>query len=86
METQSLGDRLRKELAHMADGTVALVENPVEMKTVAAMRDMDKEAQFRCLVLAQAMVDGLVSDNEVEAASKAGRDALLALADRLAEA
>lgn len=84
MAIHSLGDRLRQELAQIEPGTVVFVEDPIGLEVVALTRDMDKEDQFRCLVLAQAIVEGSLSVAEANAAVAAGRETVLALADRLA--
>lgn len=84
MEIQTLGDRLRQELAQIEPGTVVLVEDPIGLEIVALTRDMDKENQFRCLVVAQAIIEGSLSVAEANAAVAAGSDAVCALADRLA--
>lgn len=84
MEIQTLGDRLRQELAQIEPGTVVFVEDPIGLEVVELTRDMDKEDQFRCLVLGRAIVEGSLSVAEANAAVAAGRDAVLALADRLA--
>lgn len=86
MATQSLGDRLRQELAQMGAGSVVLADvgDTMALEVIALTRDMDKKDQFRCLVLGQAIVDGSLSVAEANAAAAAGYEAVLALADRLA--
>jgi hypothetical protein len=84
MAIQSLGDRLKKELAQIESGTVVIVEEPIQIRVMTAMRDMDKDDQFRSLVVARGMVEGTVSTAEVNAAAKDGPEAVRALADRLA--
>ena len=63
---------------------VYIVEDPFEVEFVRGMRNVPKDDQPRVLAVVKAIGNGSLSVAEANAAVAAGRDAVLALADRLA--